>query len=80
MGGAWGKFWLLLAISSSEILLRALSILERSEETSEAKGDSMDNSLKISSDCLSLGSLWKSSKFMVCMVKVGGGCVDTIDC
>lgn len=48
---------------------KALSMLDLSELTSEAKGDNMDKSLKISSDCLSPGSLWKSSKLMI----FGGG-------
>jgi hypothetical protein len=40
-------------------------MLDRSELTSEANGDSMDRSLKISSDCFSLGSFWNSSKVIM---------------
>ena len=32
--------------------------------TSDANGDSMESSLNISSDCLSLGRAWKSSRDM----------------
>ena len=56
-------------VSNSEIRLTALSMLERSELTSDANGESMANNLKISSDCLSVGSLWKSSK----LIMFGGG-------
>ena len=58
-----------LLVSNSEIRLTALSMLERSELTSDANGESMASNLKISSDCLSEGSLWKSSK----LIMFGGG-------